>query len=405
MALGGGDHCLTLIDWWYDRKNGCQWEEISTLRSDNETLEHKLKLLKDERDDLVSQLDTTKAKNEFNESRLKELTRSNKISIKELEGARRETIKATSSIQRGREKIEADLANVKAELANVKHVHAQQVLKLENEIIDIQKQSAREKQVLEEEIIMQKQKQDTQNRRMDEVRRLSQEAHQKQMAKLVDVIENGHCKQQDEVIKISVELMAMRKEKEEEIKMLQQEIRALRASGSTNSKSIRAALDHRALQYQIQKESMLRSKRSAQFGSVFQRLQALTTQTCVLPSQSTRFNIGSLVEQQERGQQMNQLLDTIRDIFQTERASQNRTSTASLSLIEQYVATTEPNRTILDLNDRLMEAELQVCRLEEELKDAKQHCKRCIIRDSASKCRRSRIIGRDVHPNELRNPY
>jgi hypothetical protein len=69
-----------------------------------------------------------------------------------------------------------------------------------------------------------------------------------------------------------------------------------------------------------------------------------------------------------------------------EEDSQHKTSQASLELVEEYVAVTEPIRTLQEMKERLANMELETSRLREELRE-KETCKRCAVRDSAARRR------------------
>jgi hypothetical protein len=313
------------------------------------------------------------------------------VHAQELQAARQESAKLARSMRTNQTDLEAQLATAKEELADSKRAHALQISELEKEITELQSRNSETQKRLEQEVIGHEQKFNEQKKKMDDEIKLARECYQKQMTSLVDLIDNGHSKQQREVVKVTADLLAMRKEKDEEIMMLQQEIKALKASMKGTPRSVRAALDPRFQQSQIEKNSTQRSRRAADFDYISQNLQALVSEMCVLPRHVSELEMEMVIAQQERGQKMYRLLESLCDLYHREEASQRKTSEEALSLIEEYVRVTEPNRTILNLNDRLMEAELQVCRLEEEIKD-KKFCKRCAVRDSTTE-RRQRISG------------
>ena len=361
------------------------------MESDNDDLRLKLKSSETQETRLQMELEKYKARNASNDARIEDLVRQNDCLFKELHSARLESARQTNSMQTKQKDIEAQLAVAKQELDNSKRGHALEVSELSKEVKEIESRCASAQRRHEQEIMVHEQRYNEQKKKMEDEYKLAQESHQKQMTKLVDMIGNGHSKQQNEVVKVTAELLAMRKETDEEISMLQHEIKALKASKKGSPRSIRAALDPRFQQAQIQKQSTLRARRATEFDHLFQNLHALMTETCVLPRDISEAEMGIVIEQQERGQKMYSVLESLGDLYRKEEAFQQTANEEALSLIKQYISVTEPNRTVLDLNDRLMEAELQVCRLQEELKE-KKHCKRCALRDSTSQHRR-RISG------------
>ena len=361
------------------------------MESDNDDLRLKLKSSETQETRLQMELEKYKARNASNDARIEDLVRQNDCLFKELHSARLESARQTNSMQKKQNDLEAQVAAAKRELDDSKRLHSLRVSELEKEVKEMESRCAEAQRRHEQDSIVHEQRYNEQKKKMDDEYKLAQESHQKQMTRLVDMIGNGNAKQQSEVVKVTAELLAMRKEKDEEIMMLQHEIKALKASKQGSPRSIRAAVDPRYQQAQILKQSTLRSRRATEFDYLFQNLHALMTETCVLPRDVSEQDMVMVIEQQERGQKMYRLLESLGDLYRKEEASQQMTSEEALSLIKQYVSVTEPNRTVLDLNDRLMEAELQVCRLQEELKE-KKHCKRCALRDSTTE-RRRRISG------------
>jgi len=365
--------------------------EISALRKENEELRFNLSTSEATTASLKTDLENTSAASASKTSEIERLVRHNESLVDELHSARLESARLTNSLRTKQTDLETLLATAEKDLADSKREHAQRISDSQREIKSAEIRSQETQRRHEEEIASRDQKHAELKKKMDGEYQLAQDSHEKQLARLVDMIGNGHSKHQDEVVKVTAELLAVRKEKDEEIMILQHEINALKARKKGSPRSIRVALDPRYQESQIQKQSTLRSKRALEFDTLFKSLHGLVTEICVLPNDISDKEMGVAIEQQKLGQKMFRLLESLGDMYQKEEESNQKTCDEALSLMEEYVSVTEPNRTILHLNDLLKQTELQVSRLEEELKE-KAYCKRCAIRDSTAE-RRRRISG------------
>lgn len=369
------------------RMYGHLWEEIKSLRSENDELRTKLASSDAERRILEIQKERSDATVSTYHSRIKGLLKANDALVKEVEATRLEASGATRKVHENQRELEAKLSKAEKELERVKSMHQKRLEELENEVKESQAQNKEVQRRLEKEILRRKEKQENEKKKIEEELNAAKKSHQQQMTKLIDVLDNGQSKRQEEMTKLTAELLSMRKAKDEQISRLQQEVNALRASNGASPRNIRAALEPHSLCKQLTSDAELRSRRVAEFDDIYQSLQSLITESSVLPRYVSARDMETVVKQQERGQKMYEMLESLGYLFKNEEASQHSASATALSLIEKYMASTRPNRTILDLNDRLMEADLQICRLREELRD-KEYCKRCAVRDSSTQRRR-----------------
>ncbi len=361
-------------------------EEIKSLRSENDELRNKLSSSDVERKRLEIEAHRTDSMASTFQRHIKGFIKANDSLGTEVQAARLEASKATRKLHTIQTELESKLSIANKELEHVKKMHRVRLDELENEV----KESQAHNQLLQrrlEEILLRKEKHETERRKLEDELTATKKSHKDQMTKLIDILDKGQCKREDEVVKLTAELLAIRKAKDGQISRLQQEVKALQASKEGVPRNIRAALEPRSLQNQLSNEAELRSRRVAEFDDLYQSLQLLITESSVLPRYLSEREMQTVVAQQERGQKMYEMLQSLSHIFKKEEASQHGTSETALCLVEQYVALTEPNRTVLNLNDRLAEADLKICRLLEELRD-KEYCKRCAVRDSATQRRR-----------------
>jgi hypothetical protein len=145
------------------------------------------------------------------------------------------------------------------------------------------------------------------------------------------------------------------------------------------------------MQRQLERDNREHAQSAADFDSVCERLSSLISETCVLPRHVSEREMKRVIEQQMRGEKMNQLLETMAFLFRSKEVSRQAQFEVSMELIQEYIARTEPNRTVAELKERLAEVTRQASCLQEELKD-KAYCKRCAIRDSAAQ-RGRRLLG------------
>ena len=232
----------------------------------------------------------------------------------------------------------------------------------------------------EQESRLAKERYEYQKEKLKEELSLAQQAHKKQISGFVDVIGSGQSKRQEEVAKLTTELLTVRREKDERISRLQQEIKALRVSKGGASRSIRAALEPRSIQKQLSFESERRSRRETEFDDAYHYLQSLISESCVLPRFIPKRDMKSVIEQQERGQKMSMMLETLASLFKKEKDAQCQTSEAALALVKEYVAVTEPNRTISNLQDQLAKTTRQNSRMREQVQ-GRGYCQRCAAKD------------------------
>jgi hypothetical protein len=315
-------------------------------------------------------------------ARTQGLVKANDALVKELLTARQETSIATRKAQFEQSEVEKKLSIVEKELENIKGTHTTQIRDLIKVNQDIQSQTLALQRRHEQDNRLAKERYDFQTEKLKDELKTAQQAHQKQLSGFVDVIGNGQSKRHEEVAKLTTELIAVRREKDEQISRLQQELKALRVSKGA-SRNIRAAVEPRVIHKQITRESELRGQRATEFEDAYQCLQSLISESCVLPRFIPKRDMRSVVEQQERGQKMSLMLERLAYLFEKEETSQHQTSQAALSLVKEYVAATEPNRTISNLQDQLEKANLQNFRLREDVQE-KGYCKRCAALDSST---------------------
>lgn len=366
---------------------GHLWDEIKSLRSANDELRYKLAFSDAERKRLEIQEENSKSAVATFKSRIKGLIKANEALVHEVQAARLEASSANQKLETTKAKLESKLKSTEEELKREKQTHEASIMELKSAIDERDAQRREIELARESEILIGHEKHDSERRKIEDELNATKKLHKEQMSKLIDVLDQGHLKRQEEVAKLTSEFLAMRKVKDDQISRLHQEIKALRASNAGAPRNIRAALEPHSLRNQLQIEAELRCRRVAEFDYVYQSLQVLVTETSVLPGYISEQDMATIIAQQERGQKMYELLDRLGYLFKKEEASQHCTSETALCLVERYVALTEPNRTILDLKEKLAEAKDHIDILREQLQN-NPSCQRCAIRETATQRRR-----------------
>lgn len=316
-------------------------------------------------------------------ARARGLVKANDALVKELLTARQETSNTTRELQAERSQLETKLSMVESELKNTKRMHEKEIHELRKANEETQLQHAEMQRRHEQELFLAKERYEYQKDKMKDDLKAIEQSHKKQLSGFVDVIGKGQSKRQDEVAKLTAELLAVRREKDGQISRLQQELKALRVPQGGQSRNVRAAIEPRVLQNQLSGESELRTRRAAEFDDACRYMQSLISQSCVLPRFIPKRDMPSIIEQQERGQRMSQVLEKLCFLFKTEEDSQHQTSEAALALVKEYVAATEPNRTLSNLQGQLAKANIQNSQLREALQE-KGYCQRCAALDSSN---------------------
>lgn len=355
--------------------------ELALLRVEREELKTKLQSFESECKRLKEQNQKTNETLDTYQSRIRGLVKANESLVEELQAAQREAALTTRKLKKERDSFESKLAMAEKDLINSEVKFQAKVQELQKALQDSHAQNTEMQARRQEEITGRKEKRESQKKRAREELSAVQQKH---LAKVIDVFESGQSQRLDEISKLTNELLALRKEKDEHISRLELEVKALQVSRYDGAKAMRAALEPRAIQRSLQNELQTRSERSSEFDLVLKSLNSLITETCVMPRYVSRVEMQRVIEQQERGQKMNRLLDALGYLFQKEEESRRQQCEAALSLIEEYIEITEPNRTALALKHRLAEASLEASRLREELRE-KGNCRRCTMRDLTSK--------------------
>jgi hypothetical protein len=276
------------------------------------------------------------------------------------------------------------LSALEEELDRVTTLRETEAKALEGTIKENEKLFEEERHALKHESALFKEKHSDEVQKLQEELRKTQESHQEYLTKIMNVLETTHAMREQETVRVSAELHAVKQEKDSQIVMLQQEIKALRVKkdGLKVMKNIRSAVDSRAMRKHLEHESDSRARRSAQFDDIVQSLQSLVTASNALPADVDFYDLEEIAAQQERGQKMSENVDILSHLYRMEEDSQAKTSQESLTLVDEYVAVTEPHRTVQELREKLAKMELETSRLSEELRE-KDNCRRCGVRDAA----------------------
>jgi hypothetical protein len=218
----------------------------------------------------------------------------------------------------------------------------------------------------------------------DELRK-TQESHQEYLTRLMEVLEATLSMREQETAKISAELHAIKAEKDSQILMLEQEVRALRARKG-GLQTLKSAVNSRSVREYNRLENDYRTRRSAQFDNIAQSLQSLVAESNALPCEVEDHDLAQVAAQQDRAQNMSEMVDSLHHLFKTEEVAQAKTSQTNIALMEEFVTVSEPQQAIRKLRNQLARMEIEAERLRDELLE-KEHCKKCAVREAAARRR------------------
>lgn len=355
--------------------------EIAMLRSENNKLRTDLDSSREDQKLLEARLIDSDSRVEMYQSRIKGLVRANDSLVEALQVASQTSPQKPKEIQ----EYESKLKTAEEELRKAKEMHLLEIQKLEKVIGSSETQNQEIKRRWEEEIVARRERRVDQKKKKDD--ETNDPEQQVQLTGLIGVLENSQTNHQDEISRLTTELLAVKKEKDKAILKLEQEVKALQVRKEDGPEAISRAIQPRILQRQLDNELVAHSQRVEEFDSIRASLNALIAETCVLPRYVSEREMKRVIEQQERGEKMNQLIDTLAYLFQEEGESQRSRSQKAFALVEEYISRTEPNRMLSELRNRLEKLSLQTSCYQEELRE-KSYCKRCAIRDSAAQKRR-----------------
>jgi hypothetical protein len=194
-----------------------------------------------------------------------------------------------------------------------------------------------------------------------------------------------------ETAKISAELRAIKKEKDGQIFMLQQELKAARAAKGVviNDVEPRPLIDAQGMKQQYLQYSDEIVLCSREFNETVEMMTNLIAASHTLPPAVGPHNMAEVAQQQERAQRMMELVGVLIDVYNLGQERQTSQNERSLAAVEDYIALSDPDEAVRDLRERLADTELQNERLRNELQE-KGYCRRCAVREEAARRRLGR---------------
>jgi hypothetical protein len=360
--------------------------EVEALRARNGKLEEKFESIEAERDALASR--NTDVPSELLAAmnlRLKELTDTNDAVIKEAFKYRSDLKKLKRHQKSEAIQSASKLSVAEEELVRATQSHETEVNALTDILRENEKKFDEERRGYQDEMASMREQHTKDVEALTEELGKTHASHQEYLTELMDTLEKTHTLRVQETEKISKELEVAKAEKDRQIRVLKQEIRLLcaRKRGLQNAKS---AIDVESMRDDFHQESESRARRSAQFDHAVQSLNSLVAESNPLPSDEEDYDIKQIAEQQESAQKMSEIIDMLNVIYKLEEDYRENKNQTALDIIEEFVAVTDPDRTILELKERLSEEEFMAAQLREQLKE-KEVCKRCEIRNAAARRR------------------
>lgn len=360
--------------------------ELSSLRSQCTELEAKLDVCDTERQELKKTSDTSNAAVETYRSRTRDLVKANDSLVKEVHRARQEAAKAKRRLQNSTEQTSASLATLKKEMVEIKETYEKDIKELRTALKESQKQRCDDQDGFKQASIVKAEKFDLEKRKLKEELKLVKKASMQKLSKVMDLLQTTHALREVEISKLEATIHSVEREKDNEIVALKHEVAALRNGKSGGSQNISVSLDATGLRSQLDKVSAASSRRSAQFDDCVQSFRTLVTESCALPSDVSESEIKTVMEEQERGQRMHDLIEVMNHLYRMEEDSQFKAHEKSMSLLEEYVTLREPQAAVIGMQRHLSQMKRENEQLQEELRQ--QYCERCAVRDSAGVVKR-----------------
>lgn len=355
--------------------------QIASLRSEKLELESKLDVCENERQELQKTSDGSIATIETYRSRMSDLVKANDSIVKEVQRARQEATKAKRRLNSNTEEMSAKLSALTNDLLAIKDTYEKDTSELKSALKESQKQRCDEQNAFRQAMSVQKEKFELEKKKLVEEATSIKKNSKRKIRQLLELLQRTHALREVELSQLESTISSMQNEKNNQILSLESEIEALRSVKQGSTRNVSAALDPNKLEQSLRENNDARARRSAQFDDCVQTFQALVTETCALPSTLDDGDIAKVMQQQERGQRMNDLIEVMNHLFRMEEDSQYDRIQNSMGLIEEYVALNEPDEAIVELRRQLAEERAENSILLGKLRE--QYCERCAVRDSA----------------------
>jgi hypothetical protein len=296
-------------------------------------------------------------------ARIKELTKTNGGLVKEVFKVRHEKVRMHKQHQSATLQMSSKLSAVEDELESTRRKYEKKKEKIERQNFENDMLLVDRKREVKHEIVLLEENHSTKIKMLSDELRKTQECHQEYLNKLVDVLETTHSMREEETAKMSEELCAIKKEKNNQIILLHKEVKALRSITGRTKES-------RSLPYaeaQARKNDILHN--IDEDARNLQRFEEVAKDLVNLI-------VVNLIARSSNAQHMTEMIGFLQRMYKNSAESLTLKNKRSLGTIYDHIAVSERFETITDLKERIMQTEFQRERLREKLRK-KKTCDRC----------------------------
>lgn len=296
-------------------------------------------------------------------ARIEELTKTNGGLVKEVFKLRHEKVRMHKQHQSATLQMSSKLSAVEDELESTRRKYEKKKEKIERQNFENDKFLADGEREMKHKTALLKEKHSTKLKMLSDELCKTQECHQQYLNKLVDVLETTHSMREEETAKMSKELCAIKKEKNNQIILLHKEVKALRSITGRTKES-------RSLPYaeaQARKNDILHN--IDEDARNLQRFEEVAKDLVNLI-------VVNLIARSSNAQHMTEMIGFLQRMYKNSAESLTLKNKRSLGTIYDHIAVSERFETITDLKERIMQTEFQRERLREKLRK-KKTCDRC----------------------------
>jgi myosin heavy subunit len=327
--------------------------------------------------------------------RIDELTKVNDGLVKEVFKLRSETASLRKKEQATTVQMSSKLCLAEEEIIKMRTKYERKIRGLETKLKEKETRLIDERHAMDQEVAILRENHTSSVQQLKHELRKTQEAHKQYLTKLMDVLEASQQMRVEENAKIRKELSAIQREKDHQILLLQQEVKALRAANGVE-KVVESSsfIDAQSMKEDLLSNAGEIAESSQQFNDAIETLTNLVAASNTLPAAVGKHNMKEVMAQQDRAQEMIEMIEICLHLYSVGEQRQTIKNRKSLELVEDYIAISEPDDAIRDLRENLAEAELEIDKLRQELRE-KESCKKCEIRDKAARRRIQSIHDED----------
>jgi myosin heavy subunit len=349
--------------------------EVEELQGKNNELKSNLEAVQEERRALAVQTENSVATVTSFQKQLEDITKVNDRLVQETFKYRHEVGKLKRSFQTKQLQTTHKLMVAENELDRVSTTLEAEVKALSTTLKVIQKSANEESNSLRHDLSMQEEKHKLQVGELEIQLRTTQDSHREYLTKLMGVLETTQSNRSEEMERTSAELEAIKTDKNRQIVALTRQVQMFQKEAQQQREThFLPVQDIQQIRNQMNKGSEARTRRHAQFDSIVQDLATLTDATVA----------------DETGARMTEMTDILAHLYKMEEDAHSKIDEKSLGTMETYVALSQPNETVKELQKRVALMEAETAKLREELRAKEEPCRRCASIDNR---RATRLTG------------